>query len=146
MTTIDQFDRQILDIMEKDSHQTGHSLAEKVGLSSTACLRRLQRLRKEGVIEREVAILAPEYRSHGATQVVVLLTIKRHNPKRIETLTRKFRRMSEVQRVFSVTGDEDIVLLMGCASMEAFADFADTHFYEPPVEGFQTLVVLREFV
>ncbi len=143
---LDQFDQQILDIMQADSRQTGDSLSEQIGLSPTACLRRLQRLRKIGAIEREVAIVAPEYRTHGSTQVVVLLTITRHNPKRIETLTRKFKKMREVQRVFSVTGDEDIVLLMGCDSMEAFADFADAHFYEPPVEGFQTLVVLREFV
>ncbi len=145
MEEIDTFDRRILALMEEDSRRTGERLSEEVGLSPAACLRRLQRLRKIGAIEREVAIVSDAFKRAPTTQIIVLLTITRHNPKRIETLTTKLARFDAVQRIFSVTGDEDIVIIMAYRSMEEFADFADAHFYEPPVEGFQSLVVLKEF-
>lgn len=144
MMELDGFDQKILTLMQVDSRRTGAQLSEAVGLSQAACLRRLQRLRNTGAIEREVAVIAPEYQAQG-TLIIVLLTINRHNPKRIEMLTRKLTRFDEVERVFSVTGDEDIVLIMKCESMEAFSDFANAHFYEAPVEGFQSLVVLKEY-
>ncbi|MEL7151312.1 MAG: Lrp/AsnC family transcriptional regulator [Pseudomonadota bacterium] len=145
MEEIDRFDRRILAAMEVDARQTGNQLSERIGLSPAACLRRLQRLRKIGAIEREIAVVSPKYQLQPLTQIIVMLTIARHNPKRIEELTRRLARFDEVQRIFSVTGDEDIVVLMGFPSMEAFSDFANRHFYEPPVEGFQSLVVLKEF-
>ncbi|MEM7717881.1 MAG: Lrp/AsnC family transcriptional regulator [Pseudomonadota bacterium] len=145
MEEIDGFDRRLLGLMQVDARRTGQDLSDAIGLSPAACLRRLQRLRKIGAIEREVALVSPDYQERPLTQIIVLLTITRHSPKRIEDLTRRLASFDEVQRIFSVTGDEDIVVVMGCASMEAFADFANDHFYEPPVEGFQSLVVLKEF-
>ncbi|MEM0946433.1 MAG: Lrp/AsnC family transcriptional regulator [Pseudomonadota bacterium] len=62
MEELDSFDRKILAAMELDARQTGNQLSELVGLSSAACLRRLQRLRGIGAIEREFAVINPSYR------------------------------------------------------------------------------------
>ncbi len=59
---LDRFDQKILAAMEKDARQTGNQLSEVVGLFPAACLRRLQRLRKIGAIEREVAVVNPVYK------------------------------------------------------------------------------------
>ena len=142
--TLDEFDRRILDAMRIDSNRTGQELAGIIGLSAAACLRRLQRLRKIGAIEREVAIIAPAFQAQ-TTKLLVLLVIDRHNPKRIVELTDKLRKLDEVERIFMVTGEEDIAVILNCASMEAFTDFAFEHFHEAPVEGYQTLVVMREY-
>lgn len=141
---LDGFDRRLLDLMKENSRRTGEDLSELLGLSSAACLRRIQRLRKIGAIEREVAVVSPAYEPQGTT-LVVMLTIDRHNPQRMDMLTERMRNLPEVERILWVTGNNDIVLLMKCASMDAFADFCTAHFHQPPVEGFETLVVLREY-
>ncbi|MEM9279733.1 MAG: Lrp/AsnC family transcriptional regulator [Pseudomonadota bacterium] len=143
MEDLDSFDRKILALMEVDSRQTGHQLSEAIGLSSAACLRRLQRLRKIGAIEREVAVINPIYKRKGI-HIFVLVRFDPHNLKRIGTLMKRFGNHPDVVRVWSVTGEEDVVLFLNCESMELFSDFADTFLFQPPVDGFLSLVVLKE--
>lgn len=143
MEELDRFDQKILAAIEKDARQTGNQLSVTVGLSPAACLRRLQRLRQIGVIEREVAIINPIYKRKG-TQVLVLVRFDPLKLKQIGTLMKQFGTQPDVERVWSVTGEEDIVLLLHCASMETFSDFADAYLFQPPVDGFQSHVVLKE--
>ena len=141
---LDGFDKAILGLLKVNSRRTGEQISEEVGLSPAACLRRVQRLRKIGAIEREVAVVSPDFEPQGTT-LVVLLTIDRHNPKRMDLLTERMLKQPEVKKIYWVTGEDDIVLIMRCPSMEAFADFCERHFHESPVEGFETLVVLRDY-
>lgn len=143
MEELDRFDQKILAAMEKDARQTGNQLSEAVGLSPAACLRRLQRLRKIGAIEREVAVINPIYKRRGTT-VFVLVRFDPLKLKQIGTLMKQFGNHPDVERVWSVTGEDDVVLLMRCESMEAFSDFADTYLFQPLVAGFQSHVVLKE--
>ncbi|MEM6466709.1 MAG: Lrp/AsnC family transcriptional regulator [Pseudomonadota bacterium] len=142
---LDQFDRKILERLKHNARQTGEQLSEQIGLSSAACLRRVQRLRKIGAIERDVAVISPEFQENS-TSIIVFLTVSRLDPKRKQSLTQKLLAFEEVERMFSVTGEEDIVLFVKVPSMEAFTDFADAHFYDPPIEGYESIVVLREFM
>ena len=143
MKELDSFDQKILALMEVDARQTGQQLSEAVGLSSAACLRRLQRLRDIGAIEREVAVINPIYKRKG-TRIFVLLRFDPQNLKRLETLMKQLGTHPDVERVWSVTGEEDVVMLMNCESMETFSDFADGFLFQPPVDGFLSLVVLKE--
>ncbi|MEM1288199.1 MAG: Lrp/AsnC family transcriptional regulator [Pseudomonadota bacterium] len=143
MEDLDSFDRKILAEMEIDARQTGADLSEKIGLSPAACLRRLQRLRRIGAIAREVAIINPIYKRKG-TQVFVLVRFDPLKLKQIDALMAQFSKHPDVERVWSVTGEEDVVLLMKCESMETFSDFADAYLFQPPVDGFQSHVVLKE--
>lgn len=144
MDDLDSFDQQIIALLRLDSRRTGEQLAEEIGLSPAACLRRVQRLRKIGVIEREVAIISPKFDNRGTT-IVVLLAIDRHNPKAMDEFCHRLRRRKEVERLIWVTGDDDIVVILNCASMAAFGDFCELHFDDAPVEGYKTLVSLREY-
>jgi len=143
MEDLDSFDRKILALMEVDARRTGDDLSAAVGLSSAACLRRLQRLRNIGAIEREVAVINPIYKRKGI-EIFVLVRFEPHNLKRIEALMKRFGKHTDVQRVWSVTGEEDVVLFLNCESMEHFSDFADTYLFQPPVDGFLSLVVFKE--
>lgn len=102
-------------------------------------------MRKIGAIEREVAVISPEFKAK-ATSIIVFLTVSRLDPRRKQTLTKRLLAFEEVERVFSVTGEDDIVIFVKFPSMEEFTDFADAHFYEPPIEGYESIVVLREFM
>ena len=142
---LDSFDQKLLALLKRNARQTGDQLSEQVGLSAAACLRRVQRLRTIGAIEREVAVISPKFQANS-TSIIVFLTVSRLDPKRKTTLTKRLLAFEEVERIFSVTGEDDFVLIMKFPTMADFTDFADTHFYEPPIEGYESTVVLREFI
>ena len=57
---LDAIDRRILDALQEDNQVTNLALAERVGLSPPACLKRVRRLRQERVVVRDVALVDPE--------------------------------------------------------------------------------------
>ena len=57
---MDRLDRKILRLLQEDATLAVADIAKKVGLSTTPCWRRIQKLEEEGVIKRRVAVLAPE--------------------------------------------------------------------------------------
>lgn len=144
MEHLDDFDHQLLDLLSKDSRQTGKQLSEKVGLSPAACLRRVQRLRDTGAIEREVAVISPKV-TGGTVTLLVMLTLVRGKPDRAALLRRNFLKRPEVKKIYHVTGEADLVLTVQCASMEAYAAFTEAHFYADEIKGFDTIVVLRSY-
>lgn len=141
---IDDFDRQILAILKVDARQTGEQLAERVGLSPAACLRRVQRLRKIGAIEREVAVLAPEVEGRTVT-IMAFLQVARGSGERTRAVQRALQGLPEIQKMYHVTGQSDLVLVLQCASMEAYAAFSEAHFYSNNITGYETMVVLRDY-
>ena len=56
---LDAIDRRILRVLQRDSTIANQALADEIGLSPPACLKRVRRLRADGVIERTAALLAP---------------------------------------------------------------------------------------
>lgn len=144
MEPIDDFDRRILSILATDSRQTGEQLSREVGLSPAACLRRVQRLRKIGAIEREVAIVSPKVSGPSVT-ILVLLRMRGGGPDRKENLKSKLLALPAVERIYIVTGNEDMVVTVKCGSMEEYAEFTEAHFYDASITGFESLVVLREY-
>jgi Lrp/AsnC family leucine-responsive transcriptional regulator len=56
---LDRFDRQLLNLVQQDSAQTAERLAEQVGLSPSAIQRRLKRMREQGIILRDIAVVEP---------------------------------------------------------------------------------------
>lgn len=141
---LDSFDYRILDLLKVNSRRTGEQISEEIGLSPAACLRRVQRLRKIGAIEREVAIVSPSVENRDLV-IVVLMTIQGHNPRIMDEFCQKLRRVDVVNRLIWVTGEDDIVLVLHCASMEEFDAFARAHINDAPVVGYKTLVSMREY-
>ena len=144
MENIDSFDRKILELLKVDSRRTGEQLSDEIGLSPAACLRRLQKLRKLGAIEREVAIISPALEKRDLV-IVVLISIDGHSPSLMDEFCLRLRRDSAVNRLLWVTGDDDLVLVLHCESMNEFNDFAQRFFNGKPVTGYKTLVSMREY-
>lgn len=141
---LDEFDHRILEILKVDCRQTGEQISARIGLSPAASLRRVQRLRQIGAIEREVAIVAPEVDGLSVT-ILAFIQLKRGRADRIDALRKAFVRMPEVQHIYHITGDADLVLVLRCASMEAYAAFTEAQFYSDQIAGFDTKVVLRDY-
>ena len=144
MEKLDSFDYRILELMKVNAKRTGEQLSEEIGLSPTACRRRVQRLRKIGAIEREVAIISPKVEKRGLV-IIVLMTIDGHSPRIMDEFCQRLRGQPVVNRLVWVTGEDDIVLVLHCASMEEFDEFARAYINDAPVVGYKTLVSMREY-
>ena len=106
---MDRIDAAILRALQLDGRLTNVELAEHVGLSPSACHRRVKTLEAEGVIEGYRALLNAERIGRGLT-VIVLATLE--NQKR-ETMERFEAAVAEIDRVtdcFLTTGAEDYFL------------------------------------
>lgn len=139
---LDRFDRQLLNLVQQDSAQTAERLAEQVGLSPSAIQRRLKRMREQGVIVRDIAVIEP--RAIGRpTFFVVSLEIERERPELIAQLREWIARHAEIQQAFYVTGETDFVLVVTSRDTETFDAMMSRLVEENPnVRRFTTHVVL----
>ncbi|MBL8268776.1 Lrp/AsnC family transcriptional regulator [Steroidobacter sp.] len=139
---LDRFDRQLLNLVQQDASQTADQLAEHVGLSPSAIQRRLKRMREQGVIVRDAAVLDP--RAVGRpTFFVVSLEVERERPELLAQLREWLTQRAEIQQVFYVTGETDFVIVVTARDTESF-DAMMSQLIEdnPNVRRFTTNVVL----
>ena len=142
MADLDEFDLKILRQMQKDCRQTGEQLAEQVGLSAAACLRRVQRLRKSGVIQKEVAVVSPKVFGKHVT-LIVSITMAKESLDRDHNFKRAMRQLPEVVSCHHVTGDADFMLTLHMEDMEAYNSFVERHFYVSDITRYSTAVVME---
>lgn len=142
---IDQFDHALLKEMQRDNQTPARVLAERVGLSQSAVLRRLRRLRAEKIITADVSIVNPAVLGVPVT-IHVLVSIDRGS-QLADAFARKLRSRPEVRHASYVTGGADFVLHLQVESMEAYAAFAREVFHDDPnVSSFYTYVAMRDVV
>jgi Lrp/AsnC family transcriptional regulator, leucine-responsive regulatory protein len=139
---LDRFDRQLLNLVQDDSAQTAERLAEQVGLSASAIQRRLKRLREEGVILRDAAIVDPRMAGRP-TYFVVSLQVERERPELLAQLREWLAARDQIQQVFYVTGEADFVLIITAPDTESYDALMSRMVAENPnVRRFTTNVTL----
>jgi len=142
MRPLDRFDRLILAEVQRDARRTAEQLAGAVGLSPAACQKRLKRLRDQGVIEREIAVLSPAALGRSLT-VIVEVTLERERPEFLDAFKSRMRAAEEVMQCYYVTGEGDFVLILTMPDMTAYEAFTRRHFFEEAnVARFRTQVVM----
>src|SRR5215469_2224890 len=92
---LDSFDRRILAELQVQGDLGPAELSERVRLSPSQCSRRLQRLKTEGFVERTVALLSPGHLNLGVS-AYVLITLRSHDPERIEAFQKLVRTSAEI--------------------------------------------------
>ena len=140
---IDNFDKAILRSLQENSRLKSDSIAEQVGLSATACQRRIKRLRDMGAIEKEVAVINPKVSSHGLT-LIVQLVIERCDAKMLDKLTAQFLAETEIQQCYNLTGAFDFLLIVTAENMTSYEKFTKRVFFDnPAIQEFTTTVVME---
>lgn len=143
MSALDAFDLRILTALQREARTPIAELAAQVGLSAPACYRRIRELRESGVIEREVALVAPERMGWSVT-MIVLVTLERDKGRIVDEFVRKLKAAEEVIDIWYVTGDHDLVLHVAAQNMSAYDAFTRRALHgEEHVHSFNTLVVLQ---
>jgi len=114
-----QLDRQdivLLSILQKDSSQSVGELADTVGMSKSACWRRLQKLEKEGVIRQRVALLDANALNLSLT-VYISVRTNQHNDDWAATFQRATELIPGVLEVYRMSGDLDYLIKAVVADM-----------------------------
>jgi Lrp/AsnC family transcriptional regulator, leucine-responsive regulatory protein len=116
---LDQYDRQLLKLVQEDSGQTAEHMAEQVPLSASAVQRRLRRLREEGVITRYAAILDPA-KVGRPTHFIVSVQVDCERPELLAQFRAWLATQAHVQQAFYVTGEADFVLVVTAPDTETY--------------------------
>jgi Lrp/AsnC family transcriptional regulator len=106
---MDDVDRRILTLLQHDADLALADIAERVGLSTTPCWRRIQKLQKDGVIRARVALLDRKAIDLGVT-VIVRVRTNRHDMAWLEQFARAVADIDEIVEVYRMSGDIDYVL------------------------------------
>lgn len=106
---LDRTDAAILDALQGDGRQTNAELAERVGLSASACHRRVRALESAGVITRYVALVNADAVGRGLV-VFVLVTLENQRRETLQAFESAVATIEEVMDCHLTTGAEDYLL------------------------------------
>jgi Lrp/AsnC family transcriptional regulator len=106
---MDVIDRKILSVVQQDASLSVAEIGQRVGLSSTPCWKRLQRLEADGVIARRVALIDPEKVGLGIT-VFVSVETGDHSQDWLKRFADVVGAMPEVMEFYRMAGDVDYML------------------------------------
>ncbi len=144
MIDIDEFDEKILKIVEQNNRIPSEKIAGQIGLSASAVVRRLQRLRKNGVIEADVSIVSPAVKGQ-ALSAVIGVVLERENTAILNEFRSRMLTAPEVAQCYFVTGEVDFIVIVSVRDMSELESFARHHFTDNPhVKRYLTNIVISE--
>ena len=108
-TILDSKDRQILEALQDDAMTPITAIAERVGLSTTPCWRRIQRLERDGVIHRRVALLDAAS-LNVPVSVFVAVRTNRHSAAWVAQFRKTLDAIPEIVEAYRMSGEIDYLL------------------------------------
>ena len=117
---IDDTDRRILNVLQKQGRISNADLAERVNLSASACHRRVQRLEDEGWIKDYVALLDPRKVNVPAT-IFVEITLSAQADEVLEAFEKAVARIPDVLECHLMAGTADYILKVVAENTDDFA-------------------------
>lgn len=136
----------ILRHLQQDGRLTNAELAQRIGLSPSACLRRVKLLEQTGVIQGYRAIV-DRNATHSMATVIVQITLERQTEECLERFEKSVRNCPEVKECYLMTGDADYLLRVEARNM---SDYERLHKEElsrmPGVVRIQSNFAIRPIV
>ncbi len=119
---MDAIDRKILAVLQEDASLSVAEIGQRVGLSSTPCWKRIQRLEAERVITKRVALVDPEKVGLGIT-VFVSVETSDHSREWLENFAQVVGAMPEVMEFYRMAGDVDYMLRVVVPDIQGYDGF-----------------------
>ncbi|MGR9220923.1 Lrp/AsnC family transcriptional regulator (plasmid) [Rhizobium leguminosarum] len=119
MPALDAIDRNILRLLRLDARMSNAKLAAEVGLSPSACLRRIKIMEKSGVI-RGYTVLVDTGNADEMIAVIINITLERQTEDYLDRLEAAVRRHPEIRECFLMTGGSDYLLRVEVANAGEF--------------------------
>jgi Lrp/AsnC family transcriptional regulator len=119
---MDNIDRKILAVVQQDASLSVAEIGQRVGLSSTPCWKRMQRLEADGVIQKRVAIIDAEKIGLGVS-VFVSIETGDHSHEWLTRFADVVRAMPEVMEFYRMAGDVDYMLRVVVTDIQGYDTF-----------------------
>lgn len=126
-TMLDATDIRLLDLLQQDASLSNKDLAERAHVSPATGLRRIRRLTEAGIIERQVAILAPDQLG-SVLLVIVEITLDQQSSELQRAFESRVVADATVQQCYQVSAGADFVLVLQVRSMEEYHQTAHNLF------------------
>lgn len=143
---LDKLDKAILRLLQANGRETYDVIGERVGLSSSAVLRRVKRMEEAGVIDRYVALVRPESVGLGLTAYLNVRLEKHtesHKRNPMDLFRASVQTWPEVVECAALTGDMDYLLRVVVQDMAHYSRFImDTLLKHSSVQDCKTSFVL----
>jgi Lrp/AsnC family leucine-responsive transcriptional regulator len=122
MLDLDDMDRKILNLLQEDARLTVQEIADRVGLSSSPCHRRMRQLEERGIILKTIAMV--DQKAVGLpVSVFVSIKLERQKEKDLEKFARAISGWREVLECYLMTGPRDYLLRVVVADLAAYEQF-----------------------
>ena len=116
---LDQLDKKILRALQQDASLSVQEVADKVGLSSNPCWRRIKKLEDEGIITKRVALVDAEKLGLGMT-VFVSIRTDNHSSPWLENFSKSIKLIPEIIECHRLAGKEDYLLKLQVGSISHY--------------------------
>ncbi|MEQ1539836.1 MAG: Lrp/AsnC family transcriptional regulator [Sphingorhabdus sp.] len=142
MDQLDSFDRAILAILQEDASPTYSEIGDRVNLSASATLRRVQRMKENGTIVATRVIVNADHVGFPLI-IIVEVSLENEHVSALEGTKQALVDDPYVQHCFYVTGDADLYAILAIPNMADYKTFTDRHFLgNANVRRFKTSVVM----
>lgn len=142
--SLDRFDIKILEQLQTDASQSSAEIAEQVGLSQSPCWRRIQRLKADGYIRAQVAVLDREMFGESM-YIFAQLKMGRLTDEERERFVRAVEEIPEITEAYTLFGEMDVMLKVLAPSMAWYQNFTfRTLLRLPGVEDIRSIATLSE--
>ena len=120
MIDLDLTDRRLLDLLQHDASQSNQALASAAHVSPATAMRRVRRLIDAGVIERQMALLAPTAVAATSVSVIAEVTLDRQGAEHLLAFENRAVAHAAVQQCYRVSPGPDFVLVLWLADMASY--------------------------
>ncbi|MBT2135362.1 Lrp/AsnC family transcriptional regulator [Croceibacterium sp. LX-88] len=141
---LDRYEKRILELLQQDASLSTAAIAEKIGLSSSPCWRRIDRLEREGFIKRKVALVDRKKIGLNA-QIFAQIKLNAHGRANLDEFTAAIRAFPEVLECYVLMGSVDFLIRVVATDIEAYERFFfDRLSRLPGVQEVNSTVALSE--
>jgi Lrp/AsnC family transcriptional regulator len=141
---LDRYERRILALLQQDASLSTAAIAEKVGLSSSPCWRRIDRLEREGFIKRKVALVDRKKIGLNA-QIFAQIKLNAHGRANLDEFAAAIRAFPEVLECYVLMGSVDFLIRIVATDIEAYERFFFDQLSQlPGVQEVNSTVALSE--
>ena len=136
---LDEIDQRLIALLRRDARRTTAALARDLNLSRTAVQARIARLERDGIILGYATTVAPDAVAGVLALVTLSITVRPCG-----LVIDRLSSWPEIERIYSIAGDRDAVLIVSVASPQALSALADRLEAVEGIGAVETTVVLSE--
>lgn len=143
----DEYDKGILRILYEDSKISNSALAQKISLSPPATLERVRKLRANGIIKGQRAILDKKKLGRGLTCFIALQIKHLRRQEAFQRIEERLKQLEEIEEIYFLTGRIDYLIKVNIRDIDEFREFFSAKLSKVQmIERAETFVVVSSAV